>query len=243
MPTQLGGFHISVHTTDYLVLNKIVPYSNAFAYCFFMQSQTKGHIICIITTHAASNGRDIVSARFPVQQNTLKLRIPSQRPNQTLLQSNTRRLPKNGQPRRRLEYPPGPNTRFCLNFVSITFVRKEGASWLEILQRVVEPLFFFSVFSRKLQGRGGGGIMVLSDVEAKPASSKSPAGVDARISPGERYDFGTSAPSSTRASSLDSVRAGGLAKLPKLIKLVGSSTRARVFMSGFTSASTARRGC
>ena len=82
-------------------------------------------------------------------------------------------------------------------------------------------------FSEKLQGRGGGGKMVLSVVEAEPASGKPPAGVNVRISTGERRDFGASAPSLTRASSLDLVKSGSSAKLPKLVKLVGSSlTRA-----------------
>ena len=51
--------------------------------------------------------------------------------------------------------------------------------------------------------------MVLMVVEAMPASSKPPAGVDVRISPGERHIFGASAPSSTRASFLYIGRAGG----------------------------------
>ena len=46
--------------------------------------------------------------------------------------------------------------------------------------------------------------MVLSAVEAEPASSKLPVGVDVRIAMGDRHNFGASAPSSTRASSLHS---------------------------------------
>ena len=61
--------------------------------------------------------------------------------------------------------------------------------------------------------------MVLSVVEAVPASSKPSAGVDVRISPGKRHGFGTSAPSSTRASFLYIMRAEDLTFLPKLVKL------------------------
>ena len=55
--------------------------------------------------------------------------------------------------------------------------------------------------------------------------SKPPAvDVDVRISMGERHDFGASAPSPTRTSSLLIGRAGGLTTLPKLVELVGPST-------------------
>ena len=45
-------------------------------------------------------------------------------------------------------------------------------------------------------------------VKHEPPWSKSPAGVDLRISTGERHDFGASAPWLTRASSLQ-VKVGG----------------------------------
>ena len=62
--------------------------------------------------------------------------------------------------------------------------------------------------------------MFVSDVEAGPVSSKPPAGVDMRISTGERHNFGASAPSSTRASSPHIVGRAGVSvnsSSPKLV--------------------------
>ena len=105
--------------------------------------------------------------------------------------------------------------------------------------------------------------MVLSVIEAVSANSKLPA-VDSsmRTSTGERCGFGASAPSLTRASSMPFSGTRGSAILPKLVELVGSSStradevspylsssaatpsvRSRVFVSGFTSAAAAKRGC
>ena len=73
-------------------------------------------------------------------------------PNEPSHESTRATLLINGQPRRRPEHPPGSNTRFCLNFVSITFLQQERTSWLELLWRVVvQQLFLFSVFSKNLQ--------------------------------------------------------------------------------------------
>ena len=82
----------------------------------------------------------------------------------------------------------------------------------------------FLVFSRRLQERGGGGNMVLIVVEAVPASSKPPAGADVRISTGERRGSGDSAPSSTRALSLQIERYGGSMESSKVVQLVASSS-------------------
>ena len=70
--------------------------------------------------------------------------------------------------------------------------------------------------------------MVLSVVEAVPASSKPSAGVDVRISPGKIHGFGTSAPSSTRASSRHIMRAEGVAFFAEADQTQLSSTRADV---------------
>ena len=51
--------------------------------------------------------------------------------------------------------------------------------------------------------------MVSIAVETVPAGSKPPAAVSVRISTGERHGFGTTAPLSTRTSSLEQARAGG----------------------------------
>ena len=64
---------------------------------------------------------------------------------------------------------------------------------------------------------------VLVAVEALPAGSKSLAAVSGRISAGERHDFGTAAPLSTRASSLEQGRVGGpVESSPKLVRRIGS---------------------
>ena len=68
---------------------------------------------------------------------------------------------------------------------------------------LISLLPFFSVFPQKLQGRGGGGKMVLSDVKAVMVSSKPPMADDSmRTSTGGRCGFGASAPSLTRASPM-----------------------------------------
>ena len=67
--------------------------------------------------------------------------------------------------------------------------------------------------------------MVLFAVEVSPAGSKPPAGVDERISMGERHDLGSAVPFSTTTSFLQG-RAGGSTFTPKLVEYVGSgSTR------------------
>ena len=97
-----------------------------------------------------------------------------------------------------------------------------------------------------------------------PVGSKPPAAVSMRISTDERHGFGAAAPLPTMASSLQG-RAGGLVESsPKLARHIGgpastlfveqlspcfacsaaaSSVRLRVLMSGFMSASMARRSC
>ena len=106
--------------------------------------------------------------------------------------------------------------------------------------------------------------MALIGIEAVPASIMSPVVDDSmHTSSGRRYGFGASAPSFTKASPMHLLEAErGLAILPKLVKFVGPSStrgekvspclssfsaapsaRLRVFMSVFTSASMARRGC
>ena len=52
----------------------------------------------------------------------------------TLPRSNASRPPRNGQPCRRPEQPPGSNTRVCLNFVCMTFLQERRASWLNFVQ-------------------------------------------------------------------------------------------------------------
>ena len=104
---------------------------------------------------------------------------------------------------------------------------------------------------------------VLVAVEAVPAGSKPPAAVSVRISTGERHGFGAAAPLSTRTPSLQQGRArGSMESSPKLFRHIGSgstwaeelsslitrsaaasSERLRVLVSGFTSASMARRDC
>ena len=104
--------------------------------------------------------------------------------------------------------------------------------------------------------------MVLVAVEVVPAGSKPPAAVSVRTSMGERHGFDATASLSTRASSLQQGRAeGSVESSPKLVRHIGSgstwaeelsplmtrstaasSVRLRVLVSGFTSASVARRG-
>ena len=102
--------------------------------------------------------------------------------------------------------------------------------------------------------------MVLSVVETEPASSKPSVCGGVRIFTDDRRNFGPLAPSSIKASLLHLVRAEGLVDLsPKLVRVIestradkishnlssglASSSRARFFMSCFTSALAARRGC
>ena len=198
-----------------------------------------------------------------VQQNRFVLQTPSQRPKQTSHEANARRPRRNEPSRRRLEHPPVSNTRYCLDFVYMTFLQQGEASWLKFSRQFV-ALLYFPVFlgSQRLRKRGKRGKVVLRVVGAVSVSSKPPAGVDERISQGERHGFGASVPSSTRASSPHVGRAGGSAILPKLVELVRASTaraeeklscfssspvppsvRLRVFMCVFTSASVARRVC
>ena len=78
--------------------------------------------------------------------------------------------------------------------------------------------------------------MVLSVVEAVPASSKPPAVNDSmRASTGGRYGFGASAPLLTRAASMHFSRAGGLASLLKLVKLVRPSSARAEEISSYVS--------
>ena len=107
--------------------------------------------------------------------------------------------------------------------------------------------------------------MVLIALEAVPVGNK-PSAADGsmRTLTGERWGFGASAPSLARAPSIHfsvSIKRGS-AIMMKLVKLVGpslilakelspfitgyaatTSVRLLVFLSVFTSASVARRGC
>ena len=68
-------------------------------------------------------------------------------------------------------------------------------------------------------------MMVFSNMEAMPASSKPPAADDSmRTSTGRRCGFGASAPSLTRAPSMNFLGARCSNILPKLVKLVGFSS-------------------
>ena len=63
--------------------------------------------------------------------------------------------------------------------------------------------------------------MVLITVEAVTAGSMPPATVSVRISTGERHDFGTVVPLSTRASPVQG-RAGGFVESSlKLVRHIG----------------------
>ena len=112
-----------------------------------------------------------------------------------------------GQSHRQPDYPPGSNTIFCLDFVSITFGCQERL-YLANVCLVVQ--IFLSLVSRKLQGRSCGGKLVPCAllVEAAPACSKLPEGVDSRISMGRRHDFPIHWPGLTRVPFLQG-RAGG----------------------------------
>ena len=101
---------------------------------------------------------------------------------------------QNGQPHRQPDYPPGSKKRFCLDFVSITFGCQERLYLANVC--LVVPIYFSSLVSRKLQRRSYGGKLVPCAllVEDESACSKPPAGVDLRISTGERHGFGTSCP-------------------------------------------------
>ena len=105
--------------------------------------------------------------------------------------------------------------------------------------------------------------MVPIAVEAVPAGSKPLAACRVRTAMGGRHGFGTAAPLSTKALSLEQRRAGGSVEPPpKLVRHIGSgltwaeglsalitrsvatsSIRLRVLLSDFTSASVVRRGC
>ena len=91
-------------------------------------------------------------------------------------------------------------------------------------KRVGVPISFFSLVSRKLQGRSCAEKFVpcALRVEAEPAWSKPPAGVDLRISTGERRDLGDASPFSTRTSSLQG-EARGSTLMPKLVEVFGPS--------------------
>ena len=100
----------------------------------------------------------------------------------------------------------------------MAFIQEGGASWLKSVWPV------FSLFSSsRLQETRGRGKIVLTAVEAGQVGSKPPAAVGVRISTGERHGFGASVLLLSRASSLSIGRAGGLAIMPKLVKLVGPS--------------------
>ena len=79
------------------------------------------------------------------------------------------------------------------------------------------------VLSPRVQEEGGREKEVLIAVKAIPTGSKSLVAVGVRISTGERHGFGATAPLSTGASPTDVSGAGGLAIMPKLVKLVGPS--------------------
>ena len=94
--------------------------------------------------------------------------------------------------------------------------------------------------------------------------TKPPAAVDVRIYMDGRHDLNAAAPHSTTLTSLQGMRAGGSAFMPKLVELVGPgstwraeeqspciacaavaapSTRSRVLVLACPSASMARRDC
>ena len=81
--------------------------------------------------------------------------------------SNVRHPPRNGRSQRRLEHPPGSNTRVCLDFVSMTFFQQGGATWLKFVRLVL-----FLHLSPRVQEGGGGENMVFNAVEAVPAGSE-----------------------------------------------------------------------
>ena len=90
---------------------------------------------------------------------------------------------------------------------------------------------------------------VLVAVEAVSAGSKPPAAVSVRISADERHGFGITAPLCTRASPCNKGEPEVRWSHPRSWSDTStgrhraSSVPLRVFVSGFTSASVARRGC
>ena len=136
---------------------------------------------------------------FPNQPPTIQRASPSQ----------------NVQPHRQPDYPPRSKTRFCSDFVSITFGCQERLYLANVC--LVVPIVLSSLVYRKLQGRNCEGKLVPRPflVDTKPACS-----VDLRISTGERHDLGDASPFSTRMSFLHG-RAGGLTFMPKLVEVFG----------------------
>ena len=136
---------------------------------------------------------------FPNQPPTIQRTSPSQ----------------NVQPHRQPDYPPGSKTRFCPDFVSITFGCQERLYLANVC--LVVPMFLSSLVNRKLQGISCEGKLIPRAllVETEPACS-----VDLRISTGERHDLGDASPFSTRISFLHG-RAGGSTFMPKLVEVFG----------------------
>ena len=153
---------------------------------------------------------------------TPKLRIPSQHPKRTLPGSNTCCPPRNWQPSRLPENPPGSNTRVCLDFVYMTFLCHKMLYLANVRIAVVVLKFLSSIVLQKLQGKGGGRKMVLSVVKAVPASSEPTAADDSMRTSTD--DFSALAPSLTRASPMPFLGTRSLTILPELVKLVGSSS-------------------
>ena len=138
-----------------------------------------------------------------------------------------------------------------------TFLQEGGASWLKFVRLVL----FLVLLPRVLEG-GSRGKMGFTAVENVPAGSKPPVTVGVRISTGEGHGFSALASLSTRPSSLNiGRRVEGSAILPKLVKLVGSSSalaeelfpfitrsaaapsvRLRALVSGSTSTSVVKCG-
>ena len=140
-----------------------------------------------------------------------------QRSNENLLTKQRMPRSQKGQARRWPVDPPGSNTRFCPDFVSMILGQKR-ACWLSILQKMlqyepdwIEVLKF--VFSVEQNQRGGWSKVVLVAVEVLPVRSKLPAAFGVCISKSERHDFSAAAPLSTKMSSLQE-RAGDSAFTP-----------------------------
>ena len=188
----------------------------------------------------------------------LQPRILSQRPKTNPPRSNARRPSRNGQACRRPVQPPRSNTRACLGFVSMIFLKQGGASWLKF----VWPALI--LVSQMIQERGSRRKVALIVVAAMPMGSKLPASdVSIRTSTCGRCSFDASVLLLTRASPVhfSGAKKRGSAIMPKVVKLVRPSStlaeelspcfaqsaavpsvRLRVFLSIFTSASLARRG-
>ena len=115
-------------------------------------------------------------------------------------QSNARHPARSRQARRRHVQPPGWNTRFCLDFVSKAFIFQK---LLYVTYGWVDAVVLKVICS----AGDGKGRIVLITVEAVLAESKSLTAGGVRISKGKKRGFGTSAPLSTRASSMQE-RAG-----------------------------------